>query len=77
MTNDHLIDQHGEIYSTPIEKSVVLKIHEVFSKQLSEIFDAIEDLPYSFTKTNLFPQMKYRMISIVADPFSEQVILEL
>ncbi|CAF1570952.1 unnamed protein product [Adineta ricciae] len=73
MTNDYLIDQPGGIYSTPVAKSIVLEIHEAFAKQLSKIFDAIEDLPYSFTKTNLLPQMKYRMISIVTDPFSEQM----
>ncbi|UJR38207.1 hypothetical protein I4U23_030880 [Adineta vaga] len=73
MTNQHMNDQPGGIYSTPVAKSIVLEKHQAFASQISKTFDTIESLPYSFTKTNLLPQMKYRMVSLVTDPFSDQM----
>ncbi len=71
--NNKLIEKEDEIYSTPVPKSIVLEKHEAFANQISKIFQTLDDLPYCFTKTNLKSQMQYRMISLVADPFSDQV----
>ncbi|CAF3048628.1 unnamed protein product [Rotaria sp. Silwood2] len=71
--NNKLNEQKGQIYSTPVAKSIVLAKHETFANQILKTFDKIDDLPYCFTKTNLQTQMKYRMISLIADPFSDQV----
>jgi hypothetical protein len=73
MNNNKLIEQPNEIYSTPVAKSIVLEKHEAFANQISKTFDTVDDLPYCFTKTNLKPQFQYRMISLAADPFSDQV----
>jgi hypothetical protein len=67
------IEQAGEIYSTPVVKSIVLEKHEAFANQISKTFGTIDDLPYSFTRINLKSQFQYRMISLAADPFSDQV----
>jgi hypothetical protein len=66
--------QSSEIYSTPVAKSIVLEKHQAFANQISETFNTNNDLPYCFTRTNLQSQMQYRMISLVADPFSDQVL---
>ena len=71
--NNKSIERTGEIYSTPVIKSIVLEKHEAFANQISKAFDATDDLPYCFTKTNLKSQFQYRMISLAADPFSDQV----
>ncbi|CAF2428321.1 unnamed protein product [Rotaria sp. Silwood2] len=71
--NNKLNEQKGQIYSTPVAKSIVLAKHETFANQILKTFDKIDDLPYCFTKTNLQTQMKYRMISLIADPFSDQM----
>jgi hypothetical protein len=71
--NNKLNDQQGGIYSTPVAKSIVLDKHQAFADQISKTFQTIDDLPYSFTKTNLKSQMQYRMIPLIADPFSDQV----
>ncbi|CAF3437680.1 unnamed protein product [Rotaria sp. Silwood1] len=73
MNNNKLNEQKGEIYSTPIAKSIVLEKHETFANQILKTFDKIDDLPYCFTKNNLQSQMKYRMISLIADPFCDQM----
>ena len=72
--NNKLNEQEGGIYSTPVAKHIVLEKHEVFANHIATTFQTIDDLPYSFTKINLKPQMLYRMVSLVADPFSDQVI---
>jgi len=72
--NNKLIEQQGEIYSIPIAKSIILEKHETFANQLLKTFQTIDDLPYCFTKINLQSQIQYRMISLVADPFSDQVL---
>jgi hypothetical protein len=72
--NNKLIEQQGEIYSIPIAKSIILEKHETFANQILKTFQTIDDLPYCFTKTNLQSQIQYRMISLVADPFSDQVL---
>jgi hypothetical protein len=76
MNNSKLNEREVEIYSTPVPKSIVLEKHQAFANQISKQFDTIDDLPYSFTKTDLKPQMLYRMIPLVADPFSDQVRIE-
>jgi hypothetical protein len=73
MNNNELNEQNGEIYSTPVAKSIVLEKHEAFANEITKTFITTDDLPYCFTKTNLKSQMQYRMISLVADPFSDQV----
>jgi len=73
MNNEKLIEQSNEIYSTPVAKSIVLEKHEAFANQISKTFDTTDDLPYCFTKINLKSQFQYRMISLAADPFSDQV----
>jgi hypothetical protein len=75
--NNKLTEQEGGIYSTPVSKSIVLEKHEAFANQISKTFSTSDDLPYCFTKTNLKSQMQYRMISLVADPFSDQVFSSL
>jgi hypothetical protein len=75
--NNKLIEKEDEIYSAPVPKSIVLEKHEAFANQISKTFQTLDDLPYCFTKTNLKSQMQYRMISLVADPFSDQVFLSL
>ncbi|CAF0825830.1 unnamed protein product [Rotaria sordida] len=73
INNNKINEQKGEIYSTPIAKSIILEKHETFANQILKTFDKIDDLPYCFTKNNLQTQMKYRMISLIADPFSDQM----
>ena len=65
--------QKNEIYATPIAKSIILEKHEAFADQILKTFDTVDDPPYCFTKTSLQSQMQYRMIPLVADPFSDQV----
>ncbi|UJR08118.1 hypothetical protein I4U23_012395 [Adineta vaga] len=62
-------DQH-EIYSTPISKSILLEKHNAFIKQIETMLD---DSTYSFMKNNLNSQMKYRLIPLVPDIFSDQM----
>ncbi|CAF3732153.1 unnamed protein product [Rotaria sp. Silwood1] len=63
-------NNHDEIYSKPFDKSIILNKHDLFIKQISKTFD---NLTYIFNKNNLNLQMKYRMISLVSDPFSYQM----
>ena len=71
MSNNKLTELSGEIYSTPVARSVILEKHEAFANQISQTFD---DSPYCFKKTNLKSQIQYRMVSLVSDPISDQVI---
>lgn len=73
--NNKLLEQEGEIYSKPVAKSIILEKHEIFANQISKLSQTSDDLPYCFTKINLKSQIKYRMISLVADPFSDQVFI--
>ena len=66
-------NNNNEIYSTPINKSIILNRHDLFIKRISETYD---DLTYKFMKNNLAFSMKHRMISLVSDRFSHQVIKE-
>lgn len=68
-----LTEHENEIYSNPIAKSIVLGKHETFANQIAQTFQTSDDLPYCFTKKNLQSQLKYRMVSLVSDPFSDQV----
>ena len=63
-------DNNHEIYSTPVSKSIIINKHNLFMNQLSKRLD---NSTYSFINNNLNIQMKYRMIPLVADPFSDQV----
>lgn len=67
---DDFNENNDEIYSKPIEKSIILEKHNLFVKQISETFN---NLPYVFTKNNLNFQMKYRLIPLISDLFSYQV----
>ncbi|CAF0848954.1 unnamed protein product [Adineta steineri] len=73
LINTKVNEQEHGIYSTPVEKSIILEKHDIFANQISKTFDTIDNLPYCFTKTNLQAQLQYRMISLAADPFSEQM----
>ena len=75
-TTNQSIEQQNQIYSTPVEKSIVLEKHEAFAKQITESFQTIDVLPYSFTRTNLQSQLQYRMVSLVSDRFTDQVIFQ-
>lgn len=75
-TTNQSIEQQNQIYSTPVEKSIVLEKHDAFAKQITESFQTIDVLPYSFTRTNLQSQLQYRMVSLVSDRFTDQVIFK-
>lgn len=66
-------DQDDKVYFNPIVKSKVLEKHQMFSNKVAKIFDDAAQLPSCFTKMNLKTQMQYRMVPLVADPFSDQV----
>ena len=69
-------DQPGPVeglYLEPVAKNIVLEKHQAFANQIARAFEKNERLPHCFTRTNLQPQMQYRMVSLVADPFSDQV----
>ncbi|CAF2742870.1 unnamed protein product [Rotaria sp. Silwood2] len=67
---NELDDNNHEIYSKPIDKSTILNKHDLFINQISKTFD---NLAYIFIKNNLNLQIKYRMIPLVSDPFSDQM----
>ncbi|CAF1030989.1 unnamed protein product [Rotaria sordida] len=67
---NELDDNNHEIYSKPIDKSIILNKHDLFINQISKTFD---NLAHIFIKNNLNLQMKYRMIPLISDPFSDQM----
>ncbi|CAM4877115.1 unnamed protein product [Rotaria socialis] len=67
---NELDENNHEIYSKPIAKSIILNKHDLFINQISKSFDNLTSI---FIKNNLDSQMKYRIIPLVSDPFSEQM----
>ncbi|CAF1262277.1 unnamed protein product [Adineta steineri] len=63
-------NNHDEIYSTPIIKSIILNKYDTFVKKISK---TLNDSTYSFIQNNLNLQMKYRLIPLIADIFSDQM----
>lgn len=63
-----LNEQEDRIYSTPVAKSIVLEKHETFANEIAKTFSTPDNLPYSFTKTNLQYQMQHRVVLLIADP---------
>ena len=66
-------EANGGLYSEPVPKNIVLEKHRIFATHVAEALENSVALPSCFTRTNLQPQMQYRMVSLVADPFSDQV----
>ena len=58
---NELEENHQEIYSKPIAKSIILNKHHLF---LSQISKRLNDLTYTFIRNNLNLQMNYRMIPL-------------
>ena len=74
-TNESTANDHEKLlYSEPVPKLIVLQKHEKFTREVAEYFDDQLGQNHTFSRVNLQPQMEHRMISLIADPFSEQVI---